>query len=179
MTSKECKCPFCLEPYPATVQKFYDDCQKERQVREQKALETQVARQTRIDPAVKEKGDIFQRVHKLIAQKKYDPALNLLFDIQAKYPNDPEIAFQLGNTFFIQQKYGLAVYHLMKAVKIDYKQPMAFYLLTRSFLELDLPDKAIWAAERALVYLNPDDREYREFCKNLVDRKSNPASPSA
>jgi len=179
MTSKEYKCPFCLEPYPANVQKFYDDCQKERQVRERKALETQVKAQARVDPAVKEKGEIFQRVQYLLAQKKFDPALNLLFDTQAKYPNDPEIAFQLGNTFFIQQKYGLAVYHLMKAVKIDYKQPTAFYLLARSFSALELPDKAVWAAERALVYLGPDDREYREFCKNLVNQRSNPAPPSA
>ncbi|OLS15301.1 MAG: hypothetical protein RBG13Loki_1082 [Promethearchaeota archaeon CR_4] len=177
MTGKEPQCPFCRERYPTNVQKFFDECQKERKVREQKAAEKHAAEQAKVNPAVKEKREVFQRVQNLRAQQKYDAALNLLFDIQEKYPNDPEISFQIGNTFFIQQKYGLAVNHLMKAVKIEFKQPTAFYLLTRSFMALEMPEKAAWAAERALVHLGPEETEYREFCKTVVNQKLNPSSP--
>ncbi len=175
MTGKEPLCPFCREPYHANVQKFYDDCIQERKKCEQKAIEEQAAARSCSDPATIDKRDIFPRVQNLINQKKFDPALNLLFDTQEKYPNDPEIAFQLGNTFFVQQKYGLAVNHLMKAIKIEYKQPAAFYLLARSFLALEMPDKAAWAAERALAHMGPENAEYREFCKSLVGQRLNPA----
>ncbi len=177
MTGKEPLCPFCREPYRAEVQKFYTECQKERNLWEQKAAEMKLSAQARVDLAAKEKGEILQRVQNLINQNKFDPALNLLFDTQEKYPNDPEIAFQLGNAFFIQQKYGLAVNHLMKVVKIDFKQPTAFYLLARSFLALEMPDKAAWAAERALAHLGPENTEYREFCKSIVSQRLNPAPP--
>ncbi len=177
ITGKERVCPFCREPYHANVQKFYDECQKERKLCEQKAAEMKLSAQACIDPAAKEKAEILQRVRNLIDQKKFDPALNLLFDSQERFPNDPEIAFQLGHTFFIQKKYGLAVNHLMKAVKIEFKQPMAFYLLARSFFELEMPDKAAWAAERALVNLGSENVEYREFCISLTEQRLNPAPP--
>ncbi len=177
LTGKEPICPFCREPYHANVQKFFCECQKELKLLEQKTLEMMTAECKYTDPKIQEREDIIRRVQNLIHQKKFEPALNLLFDSQKKYPNNPEITFQLGNTFFIQQKYDLAVSHLMKAVKIDYKQPLAFYLLARSFLALDMPDKAAWAAERALVHLGPDSIEYREFCKTLVSQRSNPTPP--
>ncbi len=175
ITGKEPVCPFCREPYRANVQKFYDECQKERNMLEHKALEMKTAALDYVDPTTKDRGDIIQRAQNLRDQKKFESALNLLFDGQKKYPNDPKIAFQLGNTFFAQQKYGMAVSHLMKAVKIDFKQPIAFYMLARSFLSLEMPDKAAWAAERALVHLAPDCTEYREFCKSLMSQRLNPA----
>jgi tetratricopeptide (TPR) repeat protein len=175
VTGKEPICPFCREPYNMNLQKFFDECQKERLMAEQKALSMKIA--ARVDPAAREKVEIVQRAQNLINQKKFDPALNLLFDTQKKHPDDPEIAFQLGNIFFLQQKYGLAVNHLMKTVKIDFKQPTAFYLLARCFLSLEMPDKAAWAAERALVYLGPENVEYREFCKNITNQRLNPAPP--
>jgi TolA-binding protein len=174
LTGKESQCPACREPYQGRPQKFFVECQKERELSEQKAKEMQRAAQASGDPATKEKEKVFQRVSSLVRQEQYESAINLLFDAQEKYPNDPNIAFLLGQTFFVQQKYGLAVNQLMKAVKIDFKQPMAFYYLTRCFIELDMHDKAIWAAERALVHFGTQTSEYREFCKNVAAQRFNP-----
>ena len=176
LTGNEPLCPFCREPYQTFIQIFYNECQKERKIIEQKLLDKQKAESLRVDSTIKERSDILLRAQNLINQQKFESALNLLFDSQAKFPNDPQIAFLLGNTFFLQQKYGLAINHLMKAIKIDFKQPNAFYLLARCFLALDMPDKAAWAAERALIHLPPDNTESREFCKSIIGDRLKPAS---
>jgi len=174
-TGKHPTCPFCREPYAAPIQEFFQqllsdlEASGESSVEVVPELDEQAAASIN---ALKEREELIDRVTSLIEQGKLDAAANVLFDFQDnKSPNDPEIAYLLGMVFFLQQKYGLAVNHLMKAVKIEFKMPMAFYYLAKCFLELDMPEKAVWAAERAIVHFGPEESEARTFCKNLVASK--------
>ena len=155
ITGKHPTCPFCREPFIDSIQEYFEQLMQEIAENEQDGT-TQITPEegeatAEVVANLQAREELLARVQDLIEQSKLDAATNVLFDYQDKNPNDPEISYLLGMVFFIQQKFGLSVNHLMKAVKIEYKFPMAFYYLAKSFLELEMPEKAIWAAERALV----------------------------
>jgi tetratricopeptide (TPR) repeat protein len=172
ITGKHPTCPFCREPYAPAIQDLYQKYIEESETAKNDAASPDGFMDDALAAtmqALTEREDLLTRVSNLIQQGKLDGAANVLFDYQDnKDKNDPEVAYLLGMVFFLQQKYGLAVNHLMNAVKIDFKMPMAFYYLARCFLELEMPEKAVWAAERAITHFGDEDTEARAFCADLI-----------
>jgi tetratricopeptide (TPR) repeat protein len=175
ITGRHPSCPFCREPYSPAIQEIYQQILEESETAANSRSESDVDMDDALAAtmlSLKEREDLITRVSNLIEQGKTDAAANVLFDYQDnKDKNDPEVAYLLGMVFFLQKKYGLAVNHLMNAVKIDFKMPMAFYYLARCFLELDMREKAVWAAERAIAHFGADESEAQTFCANLLGQK--------
>ena len=153
-------CPVCNTEYDplllANFQSFIDETKK--QEAERKQNEAAIA-QSLADIRSSEKNtdviDKLSRAKKLIEEKKYPAALNVLFDLlDNNDPNNMNALFLIGKAQFFNLRYDLAISNLMKVVKNKFEFPFAFYYLGKSFQEVGLPDKAKWAFERAIINTN-------------------------
>lgn len=151
-------CPVCHSRYLNEIlTKFNSIIETEKKKAEEKRIAQQIIEQRAKElenlnkiEAEKEIEDKVNRANKLIEEKKYGPALNILFDIlDNNDANNLDAKFLIGKTQYLSEKYDLAISNFMKLVKIKFDYPLGFYYLGKCFEKIGSKDKAKWAFERA------------------------------
>ncbi|MHA1339674.1 MAG: hypothetical protein ACTSRZ_06085 [Promethearchaeota archaeon] len=120
--------------------------------------------------------ELFIQAQQFINEKKYNAALNALFDIIDNYdPNNIDAKFLIGKTNYLKGKYDLAASNLMNVLKIQYNYPLVFYYLGKCYEELGLKEKQKWAFERAknnlkeiIMNCRDDDSNMKELYQKLL-----------
>jgi len=180
---KSNNCPVCTEKFNDYIisqfQPFVEKIKKEQQEkleqekRIQKLIEDVENSKIQVQKSIIK--DMFIQAQKLIEDKSYDAALNILFDVIDNYePENIDAKFLIGKTNYLKGKYDLAVSNLMKVLKIQYDYPLAFYYLGKSYEMMGLKEKQKWAFERAKINLSeliekePNEKLVKIY-KNLLE----------
>jgi tetratricopeptide (TPR) repeat protein len=174
-------CPVCHEPYDVRVISVYNDylnqLDADRKVAEERKrqLESQAAvaqDQPAADPDYEAK---MQQAEQYALKEDFTAAMNIYWDIldQKKYPEKDarhlRLLLHLALVYYRMGKFAMSVKQLMNLVKIDFEYPLAFYYLGMSYEEVDLPDKAKWAYERALINAQKLVEKDKQFEPYVVD----------
>jgi len=145
-------CPLCAEKYDSnTISEFTEYFDK---IKEQKEQEKQIKADIELENVISNIADdiiLLEKLElprKLIKQKEFKKALEKLFALIDDNSQNMDVLFLIGKTFYLDKQYALAVNHLMKLIKKDFKYPQGFYYLGKTYQALGLNDKAKWAFDR-------------------------------
>ncbi len=145
-------CPLCTEKYDSnTISEFTDYFNK---IEAQKEQEKQIKVDIELEKVFSSIADdiiLLEKLElprKLIKQKEFKKALEKLFVLIDDNGQNLDVLFLIGKAFYLDKQFALAVNHLMKLVKKDFKYPQGFYYLGKTYQALGLDDKAKWAFDR-------------------------------
>lgn len=177
-------CPVCSNQYPDSLLQEMEGFVKSTQEMEKKQIEKEKA-QIVFDQIVsdlkkqEQKTEIIIKIDyakHLISEGKFVESLRLLFEIVDNHdPGNKEVMFLIGKVRYLEERFDLSISNYMKLVKLDHDYPFAFYYLGKSYEQLGLKDKAIWAFERSinsfykLIEVNDDPHELAEFQKYIEE----------
>jgi tetratricopeptide (TPR) repeat protein len=147
-----------------------DAAEKKRLLKEREAQESK-PKLAKFDPAVEQK---FIQADMLKNMKNYTAAIELLWKIidedvtDQKSPVNVKALMELALIYQANKQPMLAVTQLMKIVKIEFKYPLAFYYMGICYDDMEIPDKAKWAYDRALPILQELAKSNPQYQKELI-----------